>query len=269
MFGRPTPTKQTRWPASSRAAATIIISDFVNSLMAVHRRRRGRHGPPRGPTVDWVRGGAPNVPPGPIDGPAHGPSLGCRVCGGSCVAFRTTLAPGSGPPSSRRTSPVLSVVDGAGRRGGGRAERSDPLLAELLDVLRATVDPPDPLVEPRLSRGLIARDRIPVEVEPVVAVVCALDVGRMRAPWLDHDRVDDQAGDDRPVRIGADDRLVDDFFNHDDDPIRGKGCLLLATEQTPDLCVAGGGRPLRVDDGHCGPQRRDRVDDAVAVGRLD
>jgi hypothetical protein len=30
MFGRPTPTKQTRWPASSRAAATIIISDFEN-----------------------------------------------------------------------------------------------------------------------------------------------------------------------------------------------------------------------------------------------
>ena len=28
MFGSPTPTKQTRWPASSRAAATIIISDL-------------------------------------------------------------------------------------------------------------------------------------------------------------------------------------------------------------------------------------------------
>ena len=30
MFGRPTPTKQTCWPASSRAAATIIISDLEN-----------------------------------------------------------------------------------------------------------------------------------------------------------------------------------------------------------------------------------------------
>ena len=28
MFGSPTPTKQTCWPASSRAAATIIISDL-------------------------------------------------------------------------------------------------------------------------------------------------------------------------------------------------------------------------------------------------
>src|SRR6185503_6070229 len=202
MFGRPTPTKQTRWPASSRAAATIIISDFVNSLMAVHRRRRGRHGPPRGPTVDWVRGGAPNVPPGPIDGPAHGPSLSCRVCGGSCVAFRTTLAPGSGPPSSRRTSPVLSVVDGAGRRGCRGAERRDPLLAELLDVLRATLDAADPLVEPGLGRRLVARDRVPVGIEPVVAVVCALDVRRVRTPRLDHDRIDDQPRDDRPVRVG-------------------------------------------------------------------
>src|SRR4051812_26716590 len=31
MFGRPTPTKQTRVPASSRAAATIIISDAEKS----------------------------------------------------------------------------------------------------------------------------------------------------------------------------------------------------------------------------------------------
>ena len=36
MLGRPTPTKQTRWPASSRAAATIIISDFVNSVAVAH-----------------------------------------------------------------------------------------------------------------------------------------------------------------------------------------------------------------------------------------
>ena len=38
MFGSPTPTKQTRCPASSRAAATIIISDFEN---AASRHRRG------------------------------------------------------------------------------------------------------------------------------------------------------------------------------------------------------------------------------------
>ena len=34
MFGSPTPTKQTRWPASSRAAATIIISDLENVAVA-------------------------------------------------------------------------------------------------------------------------------------------------------------------------------------------------------------------------------------------
>ncbi len=31
MFGSPTPTKQTCWPASSRAAATIIISDLLKA----------------------------------------------------------------------------------------------------------------------------------------------------------------------------------------------------------------------------------------------
>src|SRR5215207_11468549 len=31
MFGRPTPTKQTRCPSSARAAATIIISDLLNA----------------------------------------------------------------------------------------------------------------------------------------------------------------------------------------------------------------------------------------------
>ena len=38
MFGRPTPTKQTCWPASSRAAATIIISDLLNASGLSHQR---------------------------------------------------------------------------------------------------------------------------------------------------------------------------------------------------------------------------------------
>ena len=33
MFGSPTPTKQTLWPASSRAAATIIISLAENGVV--------------------------------------------------------------------------------------------------------------------------------------------------------------------------------------------------------------------------------------------
>ena len=43
----------------------------------------------------------------------------------------------------------------------------------------------DPLTQPPLGRRFVTRDGIPVEVEPVVAVVDALDVGRMRAPRLD------------------------------------------------------------------------------------
>ena len=37
MFGSPTPTKQTRWPASSRAAATIIISDLLKAASVMAR----------------------------------------------------------------------------------------------------------------------------------------------------------------------------------------------------------------------------------------
>ena len=89
----------------------------------------------------------------------------------------------------------------------------------------------------------------------------------MGAPRLDHDRVDDQARDDRPVRIGPDDFLGDQLLDHDDDAIGREGRLLLATEQAPDLGIAGGGGPLRVDDGDVGPQRRHRVYDPVAIRR--
>src|SRR6187402_1798899 len=44
MFGSPTPTKQTCCPASSRAAATIIISDLLKAAGSVTEppRCRGR-----------------------------------------------------------------------------------------------------------------------------------------------------------------------------------------------------------------------------------
>ena len=42
MFGRPTPTKQTRWPSSARAAATIIISDFEKAAVMSHGPRLAR-----------------------------------------------------------------------------------------------------------------------------------------------------------------------------------------------------------------------------------
>ena len=47
MFGSPTPTKQTCCPASSRAAATIIISDFekAGSVMSLTGTPRSRPTP--------------------------------------------------------------------------------------------------------------------------------------------------------------------------------------------------------------------------------
>ena len=173
MFGRPTPTKQTRWPASSRAAATIIISDFEKVATSVIGTSRSRPSP-------------------------------------------TARCP--------------------------RPERGDPLGAELLDVRRPAVEVVDPLAQPGLDRVLVAGDRVPVEVEPVVAVVGALDVRRVGAERLDDDGVDDEPRDDRPVRVGADDRLVDQLLDDDDHPVGGEGRLLLAAEQAPDLGVAAGDR---------------------------
>ena len=59
MFGRPTPTKQTRWPSSSRAAATIIISDLLKSRLrsSAPPRRGRRHVRGRPATSD--RAGSP------------------------------------------------------------------------------------------------------------------------------------------------------------------------------------------------------------------
>src|SRR5512136_2031774 len=45
MFGSPTPTKQTCWPASSRAAATIIISELEKAAAP------GAPGAPAGPEL--------------------------------------------------------------------------------------------------------------------------------------------------------------------------------------------------------------------------
>src|ERR1044072_5693179 len=82
MLGSPTPTKQTRWPASSRAAATIIISDFVKaavSALIADSRAGGRHGPPNGPTVERFRREGLSRSLQPIDGPGPAPTMGCRA----------------------------------------------------------------------------------------------------------------------------------------------------------------------------------------------
>ena len=162
--------------------------------------------------------------------------------------------------SARRTrSPVRPVVDRAGRRGPG-LQRREALRAELLEVRGPAVEVVDPLAQPGLDRLLVAGDRVPVEVEAVVAVVGTLDVRGMRAPRLDDDGVDDEPRDDRPVGIGPDDRLVDELLDDDDDAVGGEGRLLLAAEQAPDLGVAAGRGALGMDDRDVRLQRRDGVD---------
>src|ERR1019366_10548676 len=102
-------------------------------------------------------------------------------------------------PARRRSSPqgssVLPVVARAGRGRSARLELGQPLGTKLLDVLGAAGQPVDPVGQPGVGRRRITTDWIPIAIEAVVAVVGALYVRRMGAPWFDHDRVHDQARD--------------------------------------------------------------------------
>ena len=272
MFGRPTPTKQTCCPASSRAAATIIISDLEKVAVA---SVTGMDPCPRAMPC-----------PRPMPWAARGDRWHRRT---SCLCHPTALVDES-CRASARTLPISvhPVIVSGGRDTVGQGvsiigrPRSRPsrtgwaglqaveaLGAELLHVRGAAVEVVDPFAEPGLDRVLVAGDRVPVEVEAVVAVVRALDVRGMRAPRLDDDRIDDESRDDRPVRVGPDHRLLDELLDDDDHAIGGEGRLLLAAEQAPHLGVATGRGALRVDDRHVRLQRRHGVDRLLAVGRID
>src|SRR2546427_8190499 len=80
----------------------------------------------------------------------------------------------------------------------------------------AVRDAVDELVEVAPQLGGIARDRLPRDVEVIVAVVIALRVRRVRPPRLHHDRVHDHSGDRGAVRVRADHALVDQLFYDDD-----------------------------------------------------
>src|SRR5215203_3562155 len=116
-----------------------------------------------------MRAGSPSVPD--RYGPATRIISGCAT-----VIGPSAVRPVVDRPRWRRTRP----------------QRADALCPELLHIRGTAVQVVDPLAEPRLQCGFVTRQRIPVEVEPVVAVVDALDIGGMRAPRLDDDRVDDK-----------------------------------------------------------------------------
>ena len=91
----------------------------------------------------------------------------------------------------------------------------------------------------------------------------------MRTKRLGHDRVHDQAGQDRPVWIGANDSLVDQLLDNHDHAISGECRLFLAAEQAPNLRVARGVCALGVDDRDIGRERRDCVQLFLGIWRLD
>src|SRR5215469_18045623 len=126
----------------------------------------------------------------------------------------------------------------------------------LVHVRSAIGDAVDEFLEPRLQSRIVARHFIPRDVEVVVAIIVALRVRRMRAPRFADDGVDDEAWDERPVRIGAHDRWFDDLLDYHDDALCGERRFFLDAVEPPDLRVAFGIGALRVDDRHVGIERR-------------
>src|SRR5438477_9919829 len=101
MFGRPTPTKQTCCPASSRAAATIIISDLLKLTAAKPHGSPRFVGPDAGPTSEGGdAAGRPRAihPPG---GPAGGPANERRARIAPASESRSPLGPAGGPRRGR------------------------------------------------------------------------------------------------------------------------------------------------------------------------
>src|SRR5215471_11419758 len=86
----------------------------------------------------------------------------------------------------------------------------------IVHVRGAIGDAVDEFVEPRLQPRVVARHLIPGDV------------------------VDDEAGDERPVRVGAHDRRLDDLLDDHDDALRRERRLFLDAVEAPDLRVTLG-----------------------------
>src|SRR4030095_13951237 len=124
-----------------------------------------------------------------------------------------------------------------------------------------------PSMEPGQNRRVILGKLVPGQVRFVVAVVVALNIGRVRAVRLMYDGIDDQPGNQGTIGIGTDHRFIDDLLHYDDDVLGGKRYFLLHAEQTPQLRVPLRIGALRVEDGDIGIERRYHRDLAGA-GRI-
>ena len=96
----------------------------------------------------------------------------------------------------------------------------------------------NPFIEPGQNRRVILGKLVPGQVRFIVAVVVALNIGRMRAVRFMNHGIDDQPGNQGTIGIGADHRFVHQFFDHHDDMLGGKRDFLLHAEQAPQLRVA-------------------------------
>ena len=84
--------------------------------------------------------------------------------------------------------------------------------AQLLPVFGAVLHPINPFVQISLYALAGFADLVSFQVEGVIAVIIPLGVGWVGSVWDVANRVDDETGDQGAVRVGADDRFVDDLL---------------------------------------------------------
>src|SRR5579859_1900172 len=108
------------------------------------------------------------------------------------------------------------------------------------------------LAHPGEEGFAVSGNRIPGDVEGVIASVIAERVGGMRAAWHFRDCAHRPVGQDGGVRAGSV-KIIDDFFYGDERPGSPQHCFFLHAYDTFEEDVADAVGSLRVDDGEIWP----------------
>ena len=132
------------------------------------------------------------------------------------------------------------------------------LRAEFFPVFGPVLDAENPFIQVLLDACFTFADIVPIDIEIIVAVIAALRIARLCTAGTMANRADDKTGDQRPVRTGADHRLINELFSGQADPFGGKGELLLLPYYPPQVSIAIRVGALDMDDGHIGIECRDR-----------
>ena len=177
-----------------------------------------------------------------------------------CVRRRARFAARLGRPiptkqtvslSSRRAA--STAIISSGRRSRSRHARAPPRL-EAGVVLATSAVSRTCRSHPRAEAVAVAADRVPRDVEVVVALVVAVRVRRMRAARSSATASTTQPGSTTPPGRGSSSSTISSTVTIE--RARREHDLLLHAEDPPELDVAVPVGLLRVDDADVRPQRR-------------